>query len=308
MTVLEIRNLSVFFSRYYNWFRKRTEACLNGLELSVGAGQLVAVIGSSGSGKSLLAHAVMGILPRNAGWSGQMLYKGELLTPQLQQRLRGRELALVPQSVSYLNPLMQVGKQVRMSGGGVRSRTELRSMFRRYGLESQVERMYPFQLSGGMMRRVLVSTATLGGAELIIADEPTSGLHAELAQETVMRFRELADEGSAVLLITHDLESVLPYADAIAVLYGGTSIEVAPAHYFSGDGTMLRHPYSRALWTALPRNEFTPPKGKPLVRPARSAAGCPYREYCESASEACRSGQIPVRRVNEGWVRCIDAT
>ncbi len=234
MTVLEIRNLSVFFSRYYNWFRKRTEACLNGLELSVGAGQLVAVIGSSGSGKSLLAHAVMGILPRNAGWSGQMLYKGELLTPQLQQRLRGRELALVPQSVSYLNPLMQVGKQVRMSGGGVRSRTELRSMFRRYGLESQVERMYPFQLSGGMMRRVLVSTATLGGAELIIADEPTSGLHAELAQETVMRFRELADEGSAVLLITHDLESVLPYADAIAVLYGGTSIEVLLRIIFPG--------------------------------------------------------------------------
>ena len=109
-------------------------------------------------------------------------------------------------------------------------------------------RHHPFQLSGGMARRVLVSTALITDAELIIADEPTPGMGLEQALEALKMFREMADEGKAVLLITHDIDLAFTFADRVAVFYAGTTVETAPASNFKSGPEALRHPYSKALW------------------------------------------------------------
>ena len=193
-----------------------------------------------------------------------MLFKGEPLTPQRQATLRGKEIALIPQSVSYLDPLMKVGSQVcraaQLSGLSVAdARQAVDSVFSRYGLDSTVKHRYPFQISGGMARRVLVATAAIGRANLVIADEPTSSLNPELVVETLKHLRELATAGKGVILITHDLEAALQIADRIAVFYAGTTLEIAAADDFTRGN--LRHPYTYALWRSLPQNDFIPVAG-----------------------------------------------
>ena len=255
--MLNVRDLSVTFTMYEVGLVQRRLTVITELDLAVQAGELVAVVGASGSGKSLLAHAVLGILPSNAEVSGEMSYQGEPLTPARQAQLRGREIALIPQSVGFLDPLQRVGGQVRraaeLSGLNRAAAGQAQDRaFRRYGLADGARRLFPFQVSGGMARRVLLATATVGQADLLIADEPTPGLHPAVVVETLNHLRELADAGKGVILITHDIEAALRVADQVAVFYAGTTVELAAAADFRGDGQALRHPYTRALWRALP--------------------------------------------------------
>lgn len=300
--VLSVEELSVSFSMYQKGLRKENLEVLHKLSLSVHAGEILAVAGSSGSGKSVLAHAVLGILPGNACVEGQMFYKGQPFTEKEKKRLRGREIVFIPQSVDYLDPLMRVGKQVR----GVRGTKERqRELFRKYGLEEGVERKYPHMLSGGMARRVLIASAFMEDACLIVADEPTPGLSEELAEETFKNFREMADAGCAVLLITHDIDLAFRAADRIAVFYAGTVVETAPAKDFRTGKEALRHPYSRAFLEALPQNEF---RSLPGFQPyaGKLPTGCVFRDRCEERSEECER-EIPMRKVRGAEVRCIHA-
>ena len=277
--LLEIQNLSVSFRMYTQGLGQGDLQTISQLYLTLYPGEILAIAGSSGSGKSLLAAAVLGILPPNATVQGHMRYKGQTLTPSLQNRLRGTEIALVPQSVAYLDPLMRVGAQ---ADGHYRPRlTEKRKkLFQRLQLPAETERLYPFQLSGGMARRVLVSTALVTDAQLIIADEPTPGMSLEQALEALGMFRELADKGKSVILITHDIDLAFAFADRIAVFYAGTTLETAlPADFIAGPEA-LRHPYSKALWRALPQNGFQPapgfqPYGDSLPKGCLYAPRCP---------------------------------
>ena len=258
--LLEIQNLSVSFRMYERGLKQQDLKVISDLHLTAYPWEILAIAGSSGSGKSLLASAVLGVLPSNAACQGKLLYKGDSLTPERQRQLRGTEIALVPQSVSYLDPLMKVGAQVdghykpKLSG-------KRKKLFERFQLPEQTAQLYPFQLSGGMARRVLVSTALITDAELIIADEPTPGMSLEQALEALQMFRELADEGKAVILITHDIDLAFEFADRVAVFYAGTTVETAPASDFKAGPDCLRHPYSKALWRALPQNDFQPIPG-----------------------------------------------
>ena len=256
---LEIQNLSISFTQYSLLFIQKKIQVLSHLSLSVDPGEILAVIGASGSGKSLLAHAILGLLPHNAHVSGRMEFEGQLLTPKRQEDLRGREIAFIPQTVTSLNPLMRVGKQVRGAVDSKDSRFAQKKIFEQYHLCPEVENLFPFQLSGGMARRILVSTVMIGNAKLVIADEPTPGLDAQVLQETAASFKTLAAKGSSVLFITHDIDTALQIADRIAIFYAGTIVEIAPTASFSGQGEQLQHPYSRALWNALPQNSFDPP-------------------------------------------------
>lgn len=149
-----------------------------------------------------------------------------------------------------------------------------------------MEKLYPFQLSGGMARRVLVSTAVLSGADVIIADEPTPGLDLEMALETLKIFRELADEGKAIVLITHDIDLAFHIADRVAVFYAGTTLEIADANDFLEGPEALRHPYSKALWKALPQNGFEPVPGfQPYAK--YLPGGCLYFPRCPHRSDEC---------------------
>ena len=229
---------------------------------------MVAIVGSSGSGKSLLAHGVMGVLPYNASMGGSITYCGEPLDKKRLDKLRGTEIVMVPQSISFLNPLMKIGPQIRKGSKDPEKKEKLRNIFKRYELKEEVEDLYPFELSGGMNRRVLISTAMIENPKLVIADEPTPGLDLKV-QKSHDAFRELADMGAGVLVITHDLKLALEVADRIVVFYAGTTIEEADCADFKQEET-LRHPYTKALWRAMPEHGFQYiPGSQPYVKTCR---------------------------------------
>ena len=304
--LLEVSDLSVSFRMYDSGLEQKQLPVISSLSLKVLPGEILAVAGSSGSGKSLLASAILGILPGNATVSGSLRFDGEPLTPERQAKLRGTEIALVPQSVAFLDPLMKVGAQV--DGHRKPRPTERRrKLFRRFGLPEQTERLYPFQLSGGMARRVLVSTALLTSARLIIADEPTPGMSLEQAEEALAMFRAMADEGKGVVLITHDIDLAFHIADRIAVFYAGTTVETAPAADFSQGPEALRHPYSKALWRALPQHEFRPIPGfQPYA--GNLPSGCLFAPRCPCRTAECEKSVPPMQTVRKGEVRCFHAT
>lgn len=305
-TLLEIHNLSVSFRRYDQALTQSELTVISDLHLTIHPGEIVAIAGSSGSGKSLLAAAILGILPDNACVRGHLHYRGQALTDERQRTLRGREIALVPQSVSYLDPLMKVGTQVdgHRPTSSLNKRQEL---FQRFGLPADIDNLYPFQLSGGMARRVLVSTALMTDANLIIADEPTPGMSLDQALEALTMFRELANEGKAIILITHDIDLAFEFADRVAVFYAGTTVEIAPASDFKQGPDALRHPYSKALWHALPQNGFHPIAGiQPYTQ--HLPQGCLFAPRCPHKTSLCEEQVPPVRQVRGGEVRCYHGT
>lgn len=302
--ILEIKNLSVSFMQYEQGLRQTQLQVIRNLNVSVHEGELVAVVGASGSGKSLLAHSVLGILPANCTAMGDIFFDGELLDAARIQELRGKKIVLVPQSVNYLDPLEKVGKQVRQVGQTESIRKRQAELFSLYNLPENTGDLYPFELSGGMARRVLLAAAMMENPRLIIADEPTPGLHLAAAKNAMRHFREFADKGNGVLLITHDIELALEVADRIAVFYAGTTLEEALVTDFQSADT-LRHPYTKALWHALPQNGFQAfPGNQPYVKDILE--GCPFAPRCSLFTSDCAS-EIPERVVRCGTVRCIHA-
>ncbi|MDE7324106.1 MAG: ABC transporter ATP-binding protein [Lachnospiraceae bacterium] len=303
--VLEVSGLSVSFQMYDKILEQKELQVISELDIKVYAGEILAIAGSSGSGKSLLVSAILGILPENARVSGKIRYNGHMLTPELQRQLRGTEIALVPQSVDFLDPLMKAGVQADGHRKPYPSQKR-RALFRRFGLPEETEKRYPFQLSGGMARRVLVSTALITDAQLIIADEPTPGMSLEQALEALRMFREMADDGKAVVLITHDIDLAFAFADRIAVFYAGTTVETASARDFQAGPDALRHPYSKALWRALPQNGFEPIDG---TQPYAGSLprGCLFAPRCSRSTPKCVQEVPSMRTLRSGEVRCFYA-
>lgn len=252
--LLKVKKFSVKFKMYEKGLRQRLSVAVRDLNLELNKGEILAIVGSSGSGKSLLAHGIMDILPSNAVIGGEISIKGEKMTPNLMNEKRGKEIVIVPQSVSYLDPLMKIREQVFETS----DRTDYDEMFAKFGLSKEDSDKLPFQLSGGMARRALVMTAAVSNAELIIADEPTPGLNPKLAHEILAMFKEMANNGKGVLLITHDIDLVCEIADRIAIFHDGTILETTDVKNFIEGGDKLKHPYCKALWNALPQNNFAP--------------------------------------------------
>lgn len=243
---------------------------LHGLSLSVHTGEVVAVVGASGSGKTVLADALLGLYEPNAIVEGRIWFDGTRLDADSLGALRGRGISLVPQSVSYLDPLMCVGRQVQGAPHGrtrseravdrMRREVRQRELFRAYGLSPDVEHMYPHELSGGMVRRVLLMCALMEEPRVLIADEPTPGLDVELAVHAVDDLRAFADTGAGVILITHDLELAVRVADRVAVFKSGRIVEETAARSFA-DPALLEHEFSRALCRELMALQHDSSKG-----------------------------------------------
>lgn len=309
MSLLAVDDLTISFVQYDTGLRRRRLDVVTGLDLHVERGELVAVVGASGSGKSLLAHAVLGLLPSNAIEGGRMSYDGAPLDAPRRARLRGREIALVPQSVAFLDPVSRVGRQSRRAAalaGAPNPAIAAAAAYRRRGLAPGVERRYPHELSGGMARRVLGATATIGDPRLVIADEPTPGLHEAVVTETLASLRRTADAGAGVVLITHDLDGALVVADRVVVFYAGTTVEELPAAHFTGHGEHLAHPYTRALWRALPRNGFHATPGT-QPQPDALPPGCLFADRCPLVLDDCHQARPQRRPVGRSLVRCIRA-
>ena len=275
--LLSVQDLSVTFRRVEPRGQVARIPVLRQVSLEIGQGEILAVVGSSGAGKSILAHAILGVLPGNAEVQGRMLFRGQELTADRLAAIRGREIALVPQSINFLDPLLTAKHAVQLAArrAGLdkeQAHTAQAEAFARLSLSVDAGDRYPFELSGGMARRVLLAMATVGNPSLLVADEPTPGLHEDAVRESLLRLRRLADSGKSVLLISHDIVSCLAVADRVAVFLEGEIVEIATAAEFSQAETGLRHPYSQALWKALPQNAFTPDSDKTTApsRPGRA--------------------------------------
>lgn len=300
--VLEINHMKISFCQYQKGMQQTKLPVIRDLSVTIHAGEMVAIVGSSGSGKSLLAHGIMGILPYNATMEGEIRYCEETLTDRKIKKLRGKEIVLVPQSTSYLDPLMKVGQQICKGKKDPEKKRKLDQIFEKYSLDKKVQDQYPFELSGGMTRRIIISTALIETPKLVIADEPTPGLDPKLARRAMEHFRQLADMGAAVLVITHDLELALETVDRIQVFYAGYTIEDARTADFEREET-LRHPYTRALWRAMPKNGFHYIDGvQPYARDMKP--GCPFAPRCEKCVDKCY-GEVPWHLSGNGYVRCI---
>lgn len=256
--LLEVSDFALSFRMYKSGLREEQIQVIRNLNMTIHEGEVVAVIGASGSGKSLLADAILGILPENALSSGNLYYKGKRLTEEIQKNLRGKEITLIPQSVNSLNPLMKVGKQARPLFKNCNVESIQKDVLQKVNLQEEIMHYYPLELSGGMARRVLAATALMGEPNLIIADEPTPGLDALSLHDVISSIRKLANEGKGVMFITHDIETALKVADKFVIMNNGETIETVEVEKFSGNGEGLKKDYTKALWNALPQNKFLP--------------------------------------------------
>ncbi|MBX9421295.1 ABC transporter ATP-binding protein [Streptomyces lateritius] len=290
--VLSVRDLTVRFRLSGG----RSVAAVTGADFDLAAGECLALVGESGCGKSVLASALLGLLPGNAETSGTAWLDGtDLLAADektLARTVRGRRVGLVPQSpAAHLTPVRTVRAHLEET---VRALTGTPRRSRRKAAEDAAGRAafpaghldrHPHELSGGLAQRAATALALIGGAPLLLADEPTTGLDRDLVERTVDELRRHADDGRGLLLITHDLAAAERIADRVAVMYAGRIVEIAPAHRFFGP-TGPRHPYARGLLDALPDRAFTPIPGMP---PELSALpdGCAFAPRCPRATALC---------------------
>ena len=307
--ILSVKDLGISFSQYTKGLRRRELEVITNLDIDLYEGEILAVVGSSGSGKSLLAHAILGILPDNATTEGNIIYKGKSLSLKDKEKLRGREIVFIPQSVNFLDPLMKVSKQVKIS---IENKEEAnkrqRKIFNKYELDKKVDNLYPFELSGGMARKVLLSTALVSDCKVIIADEPTPGLDEESLNEVLKDFRDIADSGRAILMITHDIMAALKIADKVAIFYAGSTLEIANTSDFKQKEVELRHPYTKALYKALPNHDFVPIDDKTQPLPNELPKGCVFSDRCPLKDKNCENQVPKIREIRNGKVRCIHAT
>ena len=267
MSLLKIQDLNVQF-----YDGQKGQEVVRHLSFETASGEIVGIVGESGSGKSTAMKAVLGLLPGSAQVvCRRMELGGTDITPpsrgkgqkEYERRMasvRGDKIAMVFQNPqTSLNPTVKVGRQITETIRAHRQCSRARAKERALELLDMagicdgwaLMEKYPFELSGGMSRRVLIAAATIEEPRLVIADEPTPGLEKKTAKMVMGHFRELAEMGSSVLVITHDLELAVETADRILVMHEGRVAEEAFPADFQAEET-LRHPYTKALWRAMP--------------------------------------------------------
>jgi oligopeptide/dipeptide ABC transporter ATP-binding protein len=301
--LLELRGLCVQYAS-----GQKPLKALDGISISIERGQVTALVGESGCGKTSLALAVLGLLPFSGRTvSGDILFDGQdisSLRDEDLRRIRGREVSMIFQDpVSGLNPTLKIGEQVEESirahlavNKGEAKALALEALARA-GLPDPevVAKRYPFQLSGGMCQRVIIAMATALTPKLLIADEPTSSLDATVQAAILDELDRLRKErGVAILLITHDLGVVAQIADEIAVMYAGRIVEQGSTRDVL---RAPRHPYTWALLQALPRVDqagrgLRPIKGTPPDL-AELTRECAFLPRCPKAVSACRTEAAP---------------
>ena len=286
--MLAVSGLSVRFR-----LRDTVVRAVTDLHCSVRPGELLAVVGESGCGKSVLAHALLGLLPGNAHLTGTAVLHGagepiDLLDagePTLARAVRGRRVGLIPQSpTTALNPVRTGRRLLRetLHAHG-RNRADADRIAGSVGLSPRDLDRYPHELSGGMAQRLVTALALAPDPPLLLADEPTSGLDRPLVDATLHLLRRRCDTGGSVVLITHDLAAAERVADTVAVMYASRIVEHRPAaQFFAGP----RHPYAHALLDALPDRAFQPIPGHPPMLTALPS-GCAFASRCPHVADDC---------------------
>ncbi|MFJ8831851.1 ABC transporter ATP-binding protein [Micromonospora aurantiaca] len=305
MSLLEIADLRVAFPGPTGPVH-----AVNGVSLRVESGQTLAILGESGSGKSVTAQAVTGILdvpPATVAGSVQLRGRELLTLPRKQrERVSGEEIGMVFQdAMAALNPVFTVGHQIvevlRVRRGMSRADARRRAveLVDRVRIPAAKDRIrdYPHQFSGGMRQRIMIALAIALEPALLIADEPTTALDVTVQAQVMELLAEIQrDSGMGLLLITHDLGVVAEVADDVAVMYAGRIVERGTVEQiFAGPA----HPYTEGLLNSMPRVDrrdeqlYAIPGAPP--NPARLPAGCPFHLRCHRVTDECRIVLPPLR-------------
>ncbi|GAB7104275.1 ABC transporter ATP-binding protein [Streptomyces phaeofaciens JCM 4814] len=307
--LLEVRDLQVEFRT-----RDGIAKAVNGVSYAVDAGETLAVLGESGSGKSVTAQAVMGILdiPPGRITGGEILFQGRdllKLKEDERRKVRGAEMAMIFQdALSSLNPVLSVGDQlgemfvVHRGMSRKDARTKAVELMDHVRIPAARERVkdYPHQFSGGMRQRIMIAMALALEPALIIADEPTTALDVTVQAQVMDLLAELQREyHMGLILITHDLGVVADVADRIAVMYAGRIVESAPVHDIY---KAPAHPYTRGLLDSIPRldqkgQELYAIKGLP-PNLMNIPPGCAFNPRCPMAQDVCRTDVPPLYEVS----------
>ncbi|HKE81343.1 MAG TPA: ABC transporter ATP-binding protein [Solirubrobacteraceae bacterium] len=317
--LLELRDVRVAFRH-----GGRRLVAVDGLSYTVAPGRTLALIGESGSGKTVSSRAVLGLLPPTATVSGSIRFEGEELvglSERQMRRHRGASIAMVFQDPTRsLNPTMRIGAQIteairvhqKLDGKAAKARAiELLKLVRLPAAEQRFVE-YPHQLSGGMRQRVVIAIALAASPKLLIADEATTALDVTTQAQIMELLRDLQRKlGMAMVMISHDLGLAASFADEVVVMYAGRAVEQAPTRTLFAN---VRMPYTKALLEAIPRIERPPHQPLPVVpgRPpdlAALPAGCPFAPRCPSARDLCRESAPPFGEGEPGhrwacWYPC----
>ena len=320
MPLLDIRGLKTHFKTDDGWLH-----AVDGVDISIEAGETVCVVGESGCGKSVTAKTVLKLIDMPPGKivAGQVLWQGRDLVPlppEAMQKIRAKEIAIIFQEpMTSLNPVYTVGEQiaesVRLHEGLSRKDAMDRAveMLKLVRIPTPERRVldYPHQFSGGMRQRVMIAIALACNPKLLIADEPTTALDVTIQAQILDLMQELKDRlGMAVMLITHAMGVVAEVAQRVVVMYAGQVIEEASAEDLFA---RPRHPYTQGLIRSIPRIdtaavhkvrlEAIPGTVPKLIDPA---PGCRFAGRCKFAMPACSTSTPPLVEVTPGHkVACI---
>jgi peptide/nickel transport system ATP-binding protein len=295
-TLLEVENLRVLYE-----VRGAKAPAVDGVDLTLGAGDALGLAGESGCGKSTLALACLGLLPRNATVEGSIRFQGAEVVgakPGRLRALRWAGISMVFQgAMNAFNPVKRVGDQVveaillheNVSGGEARRR--MNELFEHVGIASRRANHYPHEFSGGMRQRVMIAMALACNPPLVIADEPTTALDVMTQAQILNLLGRLREERDiALIVITHDLSTLAQVTDRVAIMYAGRIVEEGSASELL---TTPRHPYSRALVGAFPVVGDPASRGVPAglpgdpPDPASRPPGCAFHPRCPHALEPC---------------------
>lgn len=294
---------------------------VDGLSFDIYPGETVAVLGESGSGKSVTAQAITGLLPQPVGHvdGGRILYRDvDLLKRPLAytRALSGTQIAMIFQDpLSSLNPVMRVGAQIgeamrRRSGVSRReARERAIELMERVGIPAARRRIddYPHQFSGGMRQRVMIAIALASDPKVLIADEATTALDVTTQAQIMELLVDLRQRlGTAVIMISHDLSLAASYADEVLVMYAGKVVEQAATERLFAN---VRMPYTRALLDAIPQmsspaHTLLSVIGGHPPDPSEQIQGCPFRPRCHRSSEVCASAPTLDEHDPGHWYAC----
>lgn len=292
-------------------------ACVvDGVSFDVAPGEVMALVGESGCGKSLTAFALLGLLPDVAARrTGAIVLEGKdlaQLSPRALQQARGNDIAIIFQEpTASLDPLTTVGAQIaaawRTHRGGTRlaARQRARDMLADVGIPDPERRLdqYPFELSGGMCQRIMIAIALICGPRLLVADEPTTALDVTIQAQILDLMKSLvAEHGTSIVFITHDMGVVADIADRVAVMYAGRTAEVAPVQALFDAPA---HPYTALLLASVPRIDVPAKADLATIEgrvptPAEFGAGCHFVDRCPLSSARCAAEPPPLRDLGDG--------
>lgn len=314
-TLLHIENLKTVISS-----KDGKLVPVDGVDITIPKGKTVGIVGESGCGKSMTAMSVMGLLPNATRIEeGKILFQGMDLTklnPKELRKITGDKISIIFQEpMTSLNPVIQVGKQVREAillhekVSKEEAKQRVIEVFRQVGIPEPERRYnaYPHQLSGGLRQRIMIGMAMVCNPDLLIADEPTTALDVTIEAQILHLMRQLQkDKGTSIMMITHNLGVVAEICDQVYVMYAGKVVESAEVHELFQNP---KHPYTQGLLGALPkmdsRQRLNSIDGMvPTLKDM--PAGCRFAPRCPMATQRCRDEQPDLVDVAPGhWVGCF---